>query len=195
MEAAIEQAVANEQPAYLKVGTADMTGFSGTFGSNTDDTNTGDNQDYPMDNQLRVLQAVSPAGRSVIATLVNYSTHATVYGPRDQVAPDWPGSTATYLEGDEQDMPAGAELRLSRLDGDRDRRRDGPHLARRGFPPATPILGVRPVDQEKNLAPDGQGHEQLGGRRRTATRWPRRRSTRCQAATASTSGSRWSTGR
>jgi hypothetical protein len=106
MEAAITRAVAGEQPAHLRVGTADMTGFSGTFGSNTDPTDTGDNQDYPIDQQLRVLQAISPRG-GVIATLVNYSSHPTVYGPLDKVSPDWPGATATYLEGDEQDMPAG----------------------------------------------------------------------------------------
>ena len=106
MEQAITQAVQNEQAAHLKVGTADMTGFSGTFGSNTDDTNTGDNGDYPMDQQLRVLQATAPDG-GVIATMVNYSSHPTVYGPLDKVAPDWPGATATYLEGDEQGMPAG----------------------------------------------------------------------------------------
>src|SRR5437588_3667650 len=106
MESAIAAAVAREQPALLRVGTAEMTGFSGTFGSNTDATNTGDNQDYPMDQQLRVLQAVAPTGR-VVATLVNYSSHATVYGPLDKVSPDWPGATATYLEGDEQAMPAG----------------------------------------------------------------------------------------
>jgi hypothetical protein len=100
--------VEGEQPAHLRVGTADMTGFSGTFGSNTDDTNTGDNQDYPMDQQLRVLQATSPSDGAVLATWVNYSTHPTIYGPLNLVAPDWPGSTATYLEGDEQDMPTGA---------------------------------------------------------------------------------------
>src|SRR5581483_11256903 len=108
MEAGITSAVNSEQPAQLRVGTADMTGFSGTFGSNTDDTNTGDNQDYPMDQQLRVLQAVIPATGSVIATMVNYSTHATVYGPRNAVLPDWPGSTATFLEGDEQNTAPGA---------------------------------------------------------------------------------------
>jgi len=106
MEAGITSAVQNEQPAQLRVGTADMTGFSGTFGSNTDDTNTGDNQDYPMDQQLRVLQAVVPGTSQVIATLVNYSTHATVYGPRNAVLPDWPGSTATYLENTEQGIPS-----------------------------------------------------------------------------------------
>jgi hypothetical protein len=109
METAITQAVQHEQPAELKVGTADMTGFSGTFGSNTDATDTGDNQDYPIDQQLRVLQAVTPTRQhAVIATLVNYSSHPTVYGPLNKVAPDWPGATATYLESDEQDMPAGA---------------------------------------------------------------------------------------
>jgi hypothetical protein len=107
MESAITAAVKAEQPAYLHVGTADMSGYSGTFGSNTDSTNTGDNTDYPMDQQLRVLQAVSRRG-SVIATLVNYSTHATVYGPLNKISPDWPGATATYLEGDEIDMPTGS---------------------------------------------------------------------------------------
>ena len=105
-EAAIRQAVHSEQPAALRWATADMTGFSGTFGSDTDATHTGDNVDYPIDNQLRVLQAVSPTG-AVIATLVNYSTHATVYGPLNKVAPDWPGATATFLEHDEQGIPAG----------------------------------------------------------------------------------------
>ena len=107
MESAIEQAVAGEQPAVLKVGTADMKGYSGTFGSDDDATRTGDNHDYPMDQQLRVLQAQTPRTHQVIATLVNYSTHPTVYGPLNKVSPDWPGATATYLEADEQDMPAG----------------------------------------------------------------------------------------
>jgi hypothetical protein len=107
IETAIEQAVADEQPALLHAGTADMTGFSGTFGSDTDATRTGDQTDYPIDQQLRVLQAVSPSSGAVIATLVNYSSHATVYGPLDKVSPDWPGATATYLEGDEQDIAPG----------------------------------------------------------------------------------------
>ena len=108
MESAIATAVHNEQPAQLHAGTADMTGFSGTFGSNTDPTNTGDNTDYPMDQQLRVLQAVSPSTGSVLATMVNYSTHATVYWPLNRVSPDWPGATATYLEGNEQNTQPGA---------------------------------------------------------------------------------------
>ena len=104
MEAAILSAVSSERPARMHVGTADMTGFSHTFGSG----NTGDQADYPIDQQLRVIQAVGAKSRHVIATLVNYSTHATVYGPLDKVSPDWPGATATYLEGDELDMPAHA---------------------------------------------------------------------------------------
>jgi hypothetical protein len=105
MEAAILRAVKSERPARIHVGTADMTGFSHTFGSNSDPTRTGDQADYPIDQQLRVLQAVSPKTGRVIATLVNYSTHATVYGPLDKVSPDWPGATATYLEHDERGMP------------------------------------------------------------------------------------------
>ena len=108
IEAAVTTAVRSEQPALLRAGTADMTGFSGTFGSNTDPTNTGDNADYPIDQQLRVLQAVTPSTGQVIATLVNYSTHATVYGPLNKVSPDWPGAAATYLEGDERHTQPGA---------------------------------------------------------------------------------------
>ena len=155
MEAGIEQAVASEQRAYLKVGTADMTGFSGTFGSNTDPTNTGDNQDYPIDQQLRTLQAVSPRG-TVLATLVNYSTHATVYGPRDQVAPDWPGSTATYLEHDEQDMPAGASYGYPGSTAIVTVGAMG-HSWPAGIPASDSDPGVQPVDKELNLSPDGHG--------------------------------------
>src|SRR5437588_1522672 len=104
-EAAIRQAVGSEQPAALRWGTADMTGFSGTFGSDTDSTHTGDNGDYPIDQQLRVLQAIGRSGQ-VIATMVNYSTHATVYGPLNKVSPDWPGATATFLEHDERGIAA-----------------------------------------------------------------------------------------
>lgn len=107
-EAAIHQAVAQERPAALRWATANMTGFSGTFGSDTDSTQTGDNVDYPPDNQLRALQAVGPRG-NVIATLVNYSTHPTIYGPLNKVAPDWPGATATFLEHDEIGIPPGVQ--------------------------------------------------------------------------------------
>jgi hypothetical protein len=157
METGIRQAVASEQPAYLKVGTTDMTGFSGTFGSDTDSTRTGDNQDYPMDQQLRVLQAISPDGHAVLATLVNYSTHATVYGPRNQVAPDWPGSAATYLEHDEQDMPAGARYGYRGSTAIVTVGAMG-HTWPSGIPSSDTDPGVRPVDQELNLAKDGQGH-------------------------------------
>src|SRR5664279_690433 len=46
-EAAIHRAVAAEQPAALRWATADMTGFSRTFGSDTDASHTGDTRDYP----------------------------------------------------------------------------------------------------------------------------------------------------
>ncbi len=70
-EAAIRQAVRRERRAVLRWATADMAGFSRTFGSDTDATRTGDTRDYPPDNQLRVLQAQTPRGH-VIVTLVNY---------------------------------------------------------------------------------------------------------------------------
>ena len=156
MELGIRQAVASEQPAYLKIGTADMSGFSGTFGSNTDSTKTGDNQDYPIDQQLRVLQAVSPDGRSVLATMVNYSTHATVYGPRNQVSPDWPGAAATYLEHDERDMPRGARYGYPGSTAIVTVGAMG-HSWPAGIPSSDTNPGVVPVDKELNLAKDGQG--------------------------------------
>jgi hypothetical protein len=156
MEAGIEQAVASEHPANLKVGTADMTGFSGTFGTNTDPTNTGDNQDYPMDQQLRVLQAVTPGGHGVLATLVNYSTHATVYGPRNQVAPDWPGATATYLEHREQDIPAGASYGYPGSTAIVTVGAMG-HTWPAGIPATDTDPGVVPADKELSLGADGQG--------------------------------------
>lgn len=102
MEQGIERAVAAERPAVLKVSTADMTGFSSTFGR--DGTSPGDSRAYPIDNQLRVLQARRAGTHRVIATLVNLSTHPTVYGPLNKISPDWPGATATYLEADERGM-------------------------------------------------------------------------------------------
>ena len=105
METAIRRAVAAQRPAVLRWSTASMTGFSHTFGSDSDSTHTGDNHDYPPDNQLRVLQALTPRGQ-VIVTVVNYSTHPTVYGPLNKVSPDWPGATATFLEHQELGIPA-----------------------------------------------------------------------------------------
>jgi hypothetical protein len=99
-EKAIRQAVAAERPAVLRWATANMSGFSRTFGSDDGSAPTGDARDYPPDNQMRVLQALTPR-RRVIVTLVNYSTHPTVYGPLNKVSPDWPGATATFLEHDE----------------------------------------------------------------------------------------------
>ncbi|HVB26487.1 MAG TPA: PKD domain-containing protein [Mycobacteriales bacterium] len=104
-ESAIATAVHREQRASLSWATTDITGFSGTFGPNTDKSKTGDNADYPNDHTLRVLQAVSPRG-AVVATVVNLSIHPTVYGPLNLVAPDWPGATATYLEHDEIGLSA-----------------------------------------------------------------------------------------
>ncbi|MHB1785988.1 MAG: hypothetical protein ACYCS7_07535 [Acidimicrobiales bacterium] len=104
-EAAITEAVRAEVPVTVRWATADMAGFSGTFGPNSAGSTTGDTADYPVDNQLRVLQATSTATGQVVATMVNYSSHATVYGPLDKVSPDWPGATATYLEGDQMGDP------------------------------------------------------------------------------------------
>ncbi|MHB8340437.1 MAG: hypothetical protein ACYDB7_04600 [Mycobacteriales bacterium] len=94
-EAAVEAAVAAEQPATLHWGQINATGFCGTFPNNG---TTADQSTYPIDNQLRVLQARSPATGRVVATMVNFSCHATVYGPLNKVSPDWPGATVAYLE-------------------------------------------------------------------------------------------------
>jgi hypothetical protein len=157
METGIETAVAREQPALLKIGTANMTGFSGTFGSNTDDTNTGDNQDYPMDQQMRVLQAVTPdRSHAVIATLVNYSTHPTIYGPTNLISPDWPGAAATYLEHDEQDMPAGAQYGYPGSTAIVTMGALG-HTWPSGIPSSDTDPGVQPFDQENNLGAQPNG--------------------------------------
>ncbi|MHB2024937.1 MAG: PKD domain-containing protein, partial [Mycobacteriales bacterium] len=105
-EKAIATAISSERRAYLRWATADMAGFCGTFGPNSGSSHLGDIARYPVDNQLRVLQAVTPSGQ-VSATLVNFSCHPTIYGPLGKISPDWPGATATYLEHSEQDVPAG----------------------------------------------------------------------------------------
>lgn len=89
-EAAITQAVGAEQLATIRWATANMAGFG-----------NGDTTAGPIDNTLRMLQATSTSTGAVIATMLNYSQHATVYGPLDMVSPDWPGATASYLEGDQ----------------------------------------------------------------------------------------------
>lgn len=104
LETTIASAVGSERPARLYWGTEDVTGLCSTFGTSTNPNlaDGGDQADYPIDNQLRVLQARSAATGQVTATMVNLSCHATVYGPLDEVSPDWPGATVTYLEHDEQ---------------------------------------------------------------------------------------------
>jgi hypothetical protein len=104
LKAAIANAILGEQPARLVWGTEDVTGMCKTFGTSTNpnEPNGGDQADYPIDNELRVLQARAVGSGRVIATMVNFSCHATVYGPLDEVSPDWPGATVTYLEHTEQ---------------------------------------------------------------------------------------------
>lgn len=103
LESAIASAIYGERPAHLYWGTEDVTGLCSTFGTSTNPNQpeAGDQADYPIDNQLRVLQARSAATGRVTATMVNLSCHATVYGPLDEVSPDWPGAAVTYLEHDE----------------------------------------------------------------------------------------------
>jgi len=93
-EAAISHAVGAEQLATVKWATTDMSAYSHP------DTTAG-----PSDNTMRMLQATSVSSGAVIATMLNFSTHATIYDPLDKVSPDWPGATATYLEGDQIDDP------------------------------------------------------------------------------------------
>ncbi|HZU78572.1 MAG TPA: hypothetical protein VE991_01540 [Acidimicrobiales bacterium] len=101
--AAIEQAVRGEVPATLRWATAAMPGFAATFPTQQDAAAGGpqDSAQFPDDTQLRMLQAVGVASGQVVATLLNFSVHPTVYGPLDEVSPDWPGAAATYLEGDQ----------------------------------------------------------------------------------------------
>ena len=147
-EAAIHRAVAAERPAALRWATADMTGFSRTFGSDTDATHTGDNRDYPPDNQLRALQAVTPSGR-VIATLVNYSTHPTIYGPLNRVSPDWPGATATFLEHDELGIAPRVRYGYPGLGRGGDGRRARPHVAGRDPARDRPAGRPRPAQRQR----------------------------------------------
>ena len=104
-ETAITEAVSGERLATVEWATADMAGFTKTFGPDTGAPGGGDSADYPTDTTLRVLQARAVSTGRVISTLVDFSCHATVYGPLDEVSPDWPGATATYLEGDQVGDP------------------------------------------------------------------------------------------
>lgn len=106
-ERAVTRAVRRERPATLRWATIGMRHFASTFsrtGDNDDPATDGDTKKFPVDQTLRVLQAVG-RDHSVLATLVDFACHATVYGPLDKVSPDWPGATATYLESDERGMP------------------------------------------------------------------------------------------
>lgn len=101
-EAAMRVAVDAEVPARLRWASVALPGFTTTFGTGP----TGDQAAFPTDNVLTALQATTPGGR-VLATLVNFSAHPTVYGPLDKVSPDWPGATASYLQATQGNMPAG----------------------------------------------------------------------------------------
>ena len=102
-EKAVRAAVRRERPARLRWTTVNMKGFNETFAAKGDNDD-GDLKDFPVDHTMRVLQAVDHQHR-VIATMLNFASHATVYGPLDEVSPDWPGAAATYLEHDERGMP------------------------------------------------------------------------------------------
>jgi hypothetical protein len=102
-EKAVRLAVRRERPARLRWTAVKMRGFNETF-ANDGDADDGDLKDFPVDQTMRVLQAVDRRHR-VVATLLNYASHATVYGPLNKVSPDWPGAAATYLEHDERGMP------------------------------------------------------------------------------------------
>ncbi|MCU1600903.1 MAG: hypothetical protein JWO22_1612 [Frankiales bacterium] len=96
---AIRRAVAALRPAELLVGTADISSLQSTVGQVAADPT-----DYPVDNQLRVLQAVDATSCAPISTLVDASVHATVAGEikdragHDVIDPDWPGRVAGDLE-------------------------------------------------------------------------------------------------
>jgi hypothetical protein len=87
-EEAITAAVARQRPATVRWAAVDAPGYSHSFG--------GDDRDYPIDTQLRIVEA--DADGHTVATLLDYSTHATVYGPLNKVSPDWPGAAAVALE-------------------------------------------------------------------------------------------------
>jgi neutral ceramidase len=96
---AIRAAVAALRPATLLVGTADISSLQSTVSQVASDPG-----DYPVDSQLRVLQAVGLSDCAPISTLVDASVHATVAGEikdragHDVIDPDWPGRVATDLE-------------------------------------------------------------------------------------------------
>lgn len=101
-------AVRRETPSTLRWASLRLPGFQSTFArtGDADEPGTeGDQRQFPVDRTLRVLQAVGARSGRVVATLVDFASHATVYGPLGKVSPDWPGATATYLEHHQQGMP------------------------------------------------------------------------------------------
>ncbi len=101
-EKAIARAIAREQPTRLVWGTENVAGLCGTFPNTSYPNHGGDQAAYPIDNQLRVLQARAVGSGRVVSTMVNLSCHATVYGPLDKISSDWPGATVSYLEHNER---------------------------------------------------------------------------------------------
>jgi hypothetical protein len=109
-ERAVTRAVRHETPATLRWSRINMPHFASSFsrtGDSDDPATDGDQKKFPVDRTLRVLQAVSTGSGRVVATLVDFACHATIYGPLDKVSPDWPGATASYLEHDQRTMPRG----------------------------------------------------------------------------------------
>jgi hypothetical protein len=102
VESAVTSAVKGERAAHLRWATATLA--QSYFTTFPNQSSGGDFADYPVDDQLRALQAVDSSTGTVTATLLNLSVHPTVYGPLDRISPDWPGAAATYLEGDMQNM-------------------------------------------------------------------------------------------
>lgn len=98
VEAATD-AVRSLRPVRLTVGTADIRSLQSTVAQVGADP-----ADYPVDTQLRVLQAVGYDDCAPVTTLVNASIHATAAGEvkdgsgADAIDPDWPGRVATELE-------------------------------------------------------------------------------------------------
>jgi hypothetical protein len=84
-----EQAWASRRPAAIRVGTADGTGVTSSY----------DEEGYTAtDDEFRLLFADDAKGRR-IATLLNYSPHATVLGSANKGASgDWPEWAAGMAE-------------------------------------------------------------------------------------------------
>ncbi len=109
-ERAVRTAVHRETAARLRWASIQMPNFASTFsrtGDSDDPSTDGDKNKFPVDETLNVLQAVDAGNGRVLATLVDFACHATIYGPLDKVSPDWPGATATYLEHDQRGMRTG----------------------------------------------------------------------------------------